>query len=223
MPDELRTAVTHSFTTWQWLTMVIALVLTLWSFKFRQSPSLVSDKRKQHLCLLAAICLIPLWILKAGLHPGLDIHFLGLTTLTLLLGWRLAAYSALATLILLACHGEQPLAYIGLHALASIALPVLISQTVYSLYLRHCPSNYFIYVFVCGFFAGGISMLARHLFTASYFLVTGDYSTDIIWQDFLSLWPLPIFPEALLNGMSIALLAIYKPHWLSQSDQDQWR
>ena len=38
-----------------------------------------------------AIVLVPLWTLRAGLHEGLEIHFLGLTSLTLLLGFLLVA------------------------------------------------------------------------------------------------------------------------------------
>lgn len=222
MPDALRIAVEPSLNHGQWIAIVITAVLLLWSIKVSASP-LFTNQVQQRICLGAAISLIPIWILKAGLHPGLDIHFLGLTTLTLLLGWRLAAYCGLATLVLLTLHGEQPWPYFGLHALAGIALPVLVSQCIYRLYLKYCLANYFVYVFICGFFAGGLSMLSRHLFTGSYFLLVGDYPADTIWQDFLSLWPLPLFPEALLNGMAIALLAIYKPHWLSQCNDNYWR
>src|SRR5690625_7166646 len=38
---------------------------------------------------VCVLMLIFLWTLKTGIQPGLDVHFLGLTAVTLMLGWRL--------------------------------------------------------------------------------------------------------------------------------------
>jgi len=50
--------------------------------------------------------------------------------------------------------------------------------------------------------------------TAIWFGMEDRYSWQIIndnyWQLALLLW----FPEALLNGSAVTLMAIYRPHWL---------
>ena len=45
--------------------------------------------------------------------------------------------------------------------------------------------------------------------------VSGTYSWHTISADYLSVWPLLLFPEALLNGMTMTLLAVYRPYWVN--------
>ena len=51
--------------------------------------------------LACALVLAILWRIKAGILPGLELHILGVTAVTLILGWRLAIFaSSLASLLL---------------------------------------------------------------------------------------------------------------------------
>src|SRR5690625_721480 len=54
------------------------------------------------------LMLVFLWILKTGIQPGLDVHFLGLTAVTLMLGWRLSIVVAPIVLLLLTLFGVCP-------------------------------------------------------------------------------------------------------------------
>ena len=69
-------------------TLLLWLVLLAFSLNASLLRTLHANPLYQHLCLGSAIVLVPLWTLRAGLHEGLEIHFLGLTSLTLLLGGR---------------------------------------------------------------------------------------------------------------------------------------
>ena len=93
--------------------LLLWLVLLAFSLNASLLRTLGAHPLYQHLCLGGAIVLVPLWTLRAGLHEGLEIHFLGLTSLTLLLGWRLALLAPCLTLLLLAYFGVIPLADIG--------------------------------------------------------------------------------------------------------------
>ena len=104
--------------------LLLWLVLLAFSLNASLLRTLGAHPLYQHLCLGGAIVLVPLWTLRAGLHEGLEIHFLGLTSLTLLLGWRLALLAPCLTLLLLAYFGVIPLADIGWQALIGVALPV---------------------------------------------------------------------------------------------------
>jgi len=153
--------------------------------------------------------------LRAGLHEGLEIHFLGLTSLTLLLGWRLALLAPCLTLLLLAYFGVIPLADIGWQALIGVALPVATSWLLFLGSWAWLPRHLFVYLFVAAFLGGALSISAKVIASALLMGVSGTYSWHTISADYLSIWPLLLFPEALLNGMTMTLLAVYRPHWVN--------
>ena len=105
-------------------------------------------------CLGGAIVLVPLWTLRAGLHEGLDVHFLGLTSLTLLLGWRLALLAPCLTLLILGAFGVTDLAEFGWQALIGIALPVATSWLLFLASWAWLPRHLFVYLFVAAFLGG---------------------------------------------------------------------
>lgn len=198
---------------------VVALLLWLVLLAFSLNASLLrtlgAHPLYQHLCLGGAIVLVPLWTLRAGLHEGLEIHFLGLTSLTLLLGWRLALLAPCLTLLLLAYFGVIPLADIGWQALIGVALPVATSWLLFLGSWAWLPRHLFVYLFVAAFLGGALSISAKVIASALLMGVSGTYSWHTISADYLSIWPLLLFPEALLNGMTMTLLAVYRPHWVN--------
>ena len=198
---------------------VAALLLWLVLLSFSLNASLLrtlgAHPLYQHLCLGGAIVLVPLWTLRAGLHEGLEIHFLGLASLTLLLGWRLALLAPCLTLLLLAYFGVIPLTDIGWQALIGVALPVATSWLLFLGSWAWLPRHLFVYLFVAAFLGGALSISAKVLASALLIGVSGTYSWHTISADYLSIWPLLLFPEALLNGMTMTLLAVYRPHWVN--------
>ncbi len=198
---------------------VVALLLWLVLLAFSLNASLLrtlgAHPLYQHLCLGGAIVLVPLWTLRAGLHEGLEIHFLGLTSLTLLLGWRLALLAPCLTLLLLAYFGVIPLTDIGWQALIGVALPVATSWLLFLGSWAWLPRHLFVYLFVAAFLGGALSISAKVIASALLMGVSGTYSWHTISADYLSIWPLLLFPEALLNGMTMTLLAVYRPHWVN--------
>ncbi|MDX7649832.1 energy-coupling factor ABC transporter permease [Aeromonas caviae] len=195
--------------------LLLWLVLLAFSLNASLLRTLGAHPLYQHLCLGGAIVLVPLWTLRAGLHEGLEIHFLGLTSLTLLLGWRLALLAPCLTLLLLAYFGVIPLADIGWQALIGVALPVATSWLLFLGSWAWLPRHLFVYLFVAAFLGGALSISAKVIANALLMGVSGTYSWHTISADYLSIWPLLLFPEALLNGMTMTLLAVYRPHWVN--------
>ena len=195
--------------------LLLWLVLLAFSLNASLLRTLGAHPLYQHLCLGGAIVLVPLWTLRAGLHEGLEIHFLGLTSLTLLLGWRLALLAPCLTLLLLAYFGVIPLADIGWQALIGVALPVATSWLLFLGSWAWLPRHLFVYLFVAAFLGGALSISAKVIASALLVGVSGTYSWHTISADYLSIWPLLLFPEALLNGMTMTLLAVYRPHWVN--------
>ncbi len=195
--------------------LLLWLVLLAFSLNASLLRTLGAHPLYQHLCLGGAIVLVPLWTLRAGLHEGLEIHFLGLTSLTLLLGWRLALLAPCLTLLLLAYFGVIPLADIGWQALIGVALPMATSWLLFLGSWAWLPRHLFVYLFVAAFLGGALSISAKVIANALLMGVSGTYSWHTISADYLSIWPLLLFPEALLNGMTMTLLAVYRPHWVN--------
>ncbi|MGY3902057.1 energy-coupling factor ABC transporter permease [Aeromonas lusitana] len=195
--------------------LVLWLVLLAFSLNGSLLRALYANPLYQHLCLGGAIALVPLWYLRAGLHEGLEIHFLGLTSLTLLLGWRLALLAPCLTLLILGYFGVTSLADFGWQALIGIGLPVATSWLLFLGSWAWLPRHLFVYLFVAAFLGGALSISVKILASALLMGLDGRYSWQTITSDYLSIWPLLLFPEALLNGMAMTLLAVYRPHWVN--------
>ena len=195
--------------------LLIWLVILLLSLPRPVWQTLHANTLYQHLLLGSAITLVPLWTLRAGLHEGLEVHFLGLTTLTLLLGWRLALLAPCLTLLVLGYFGVTNLANVGWQALIGVALPVATSWLLFLASWAWLPRHLFVYLFVAAFLGGAITISVKVIASALLMGMSGAYPWHTITADYLSIWPLLLFPEALLNGMAMTVLAIYRPHWVN--------
>ena len=195
--------------------LLLWLVLLIFSLRGPLLRTLYGNPLYQHLCLGSAIALVPLWTLRTGLHDGLEIHFLGLTCLTLLLGWRLALLAPCLTLLILGYFGVTDLADFGAQALIGIGLPVATSWLLFLASWAWLPRHLFVYLFVAAFLGGALSISLKMLASALLMGLDERYSWQVISADYLSIWPLLLFPEALLNGMAMTLLAVYRPHWVN--------
>jgi len=198
----------------QLATLLIWLVILTISLRRTLWQTLHDTPLYQHLLLGSAIALVPLWYLRAGLHEGLEVHFLGLTALTLLLGWRLALLAPCLTLLVLGYFGVIKLADFGWQALIGIALPVATSWLLFLASWAWLPRHLFVYIFVAAFLGGAITISVKIAASALLMGMSGTYPWHTITADYLSIWPLLLFPEALLNGMAMTVLAIYRPHWV---------
>jgi uncharacterized membrane protein len=195
--------------------LLLWLLLLIFSLRGPLLRTLLAQPLYQHLCLGGAIMLVPLWVLRTGLHEGLEVHFLGLTSLTLLLGWRLALLAPCLTLLILGYFDVIELADIGWHALIGVALPVATSWLLFLASWAWLPRHLFVYLFVVAFGGGALSISVKVVASALLMDMSGTYPWHTISADYLSIWPLLLFPEALLNGMTMTLLAIYRPHWVN--------
>ena len=193
--------------------LLIWLLLLTFSLRRTLWQLLHDNPLYQHLLLGSAIALIPLWTLRAGLHDGLEVQFLGLPPLTLLLGWRLALLAPCLTLLVLDYFGVTNLADFGWQALVGIALPVASSWLLFLASWAWLPRHLFVYIFVAAFLGGALAISVKVVASALLMGISGSYPWHTITADYLSIWPLLLFPEALRNGMAMTVLAIYRPHW----------
>ncbi|ATG74829.1 hypothetical protein CGX12_02720 [Zobellella denitrificans] len=174
----------------------------------------LADKPRQHLCFGAAIALVPLWWLQAGVKEGLEVHFLGLTTLALVLGWRLSQLMALLSLLLVTFFGVESWDEFGVNLLLGVILPLGVSYFVFLLTYSYLYRHLFVYIFVAGFFNAALTIAVKTLALAGFMVWSGQYPWPTVLDNYVAILPLLLFPEALLNGMAITLLVVFRPQWV---------
>ncbi|HFD79904.1 MAG TPA: molecular chaperone DnaJ [Gammaproteobacteria bacterium] len=171
-----------------------------------------------HVYFAACVVLLLLWNTGVGVLPALNFHLLGMTVVTLMFGWR---YAVLAALIVTAGtivnqHGHW--SAIGLNALVSGCVPVLVTELMLRLARRRLPHNFFVYVYVNGFLAAGLSTVLASLTGALLMLLADSTSAAWLSYQYFPYFPLLFFAEALINGLIMTGLVAMRPGWVASFD-----
>ncbi|MCE9776636.1 energy-coupling factor ABC transporter permease [Shewanella algae] len=211
----------HLFDKVQWqpgLTDTLYLVLLVgwfaWIWPKRDWQQLLADKSLQWRALLSTLAINGLWLLNASVTEGIHAHFLALVTLMLMFGWRLASVLMLLPVSFFCLFVYHQPWMLGPMMLFAVCLPLLLALTVHSLSYHKLPKHLFVFIFVAGFLNAGLSVVSHILAWSTYLWVSTDYSVAYLVDNYLLLIPLLGFPEALLNGMAVTLLVVYRPEWL---------
>lgn len=175
---------------------------------------LLTQGRIQHLVFGSAACVFGLWLFKTGVHPGLDVHFLWLCALCLMLGLRWALVSASIALFGLTLLGKESWSMLGVNGLIGVVIPLVCTYLIYSFSFHRLPKHFMIYVFICAFLPGALTIAIKMFLLGGYYYLDGIYPWETIQSNYIVLIQLLAFPEAMFNGMTIILLVIYKPHWV---------
>ncbi|MCR9984571.1 energy-coupling factor ABC transporter permease [Vibrio diabolicus] len=184
-------------------------------------PKLEKEKAFQHLVFATLFFFSILWATQAGVKEGLQIHFLALTTLTMMYGWRMAFLISIPAMLVNHLLHDVSLLQLPTSLVLSALLPIVISYLVFLLSYHYLPRNIFVFIFVAGFFNGAITGSLHLLINSFYHLSVGHYDWETIQHNYFIFVPLLAFPEGLLNGMSLAVLTVFKPEWLRVfSDRD---
>jgi uncharacterized membrane protein len=206
---------------WLWLAHGLNLLCLLWAMWRAPWRTLLAGERL-HVFLGTCVALMVLWHIQAGVSPGLNFHILGSTLLLLMFGAPLALLGVALVLAAVTFNGIGGWQAYSVNALLMGVLPVGISWLVWRLAERQLPSNLFIYIFVCGFFAAALAMAALGLASTLLFVVSGAYALDHLLAQYLPFYLLMVFPEAVLTGSFVALMTVYRPHWMASYDEDRY-
>lgn len=194
-----------------WLGYIACLYFIIRRLSFR---TLIDGKKIQHLVFGCAASIFFLWIFRTGIYPGLNVHFLWLTALTLILGFHWAVAASFMALLGITLIGEESWAMLGVNGLLGTLAPIFLSYLLYSFVFHKLPRHVFIYIFVCAFLSGAMMIGIKMFLLSGYYYVNGDYDWVTIKDNYLVLSTLMLFMEGMLNGMTITLLIIYRPQWV---------
>ena len=205
---------------WLWTSLALYAGVLLWS-AHRAPWRRLREGEMQHVFLGASVLLMFLWTIRGGLAPGLGVHLLGATVLTLMFGWRLALLAMALALAGTAVYGLVDWATLGVNGLVGTVVPVVVSQALLRLVERHLPAHLFIYIFLCGFLGAGLAMAASVLAEAVFLAAAGTVP-GLLSASNLPYLPLLMLPEAFLNGTLVTALVGMRPRWIWTFDDGRY-
>jgi len=199
----------------QALLWAFVICIFLLSIDKQTYKALYTTPERQIGVLACALVFAVLWRIKAGILTGLDVHILGVTAATLILGWRLTFLSSLLASILLVSFGQIEIELLPVHLIFSVFIPALISYVVFIVSYQYLPRHFFVYIFVCAFITAGFIACIKISLVALFYLAIGQYNWPELADNYVYLSAIIWFPEAMLNGMAITLMITYRPHWVN--------
>ncbi|UCH53509.1 MAG: energy-coupling factor ABC transporter permease [Pseudomonadota bacterium] len=206
---------------WLWLGALV--VLPLWLFAMWNRPwRALADNTRLHLFLGSCVGWMMLWLLKAGVAPGLNAHLLGATWFTLLFGWRLAVLGLSVVLLGATLAGTSGTTTFALNACAMVIAPVLAAQGAHRFIERYLPRHLFVFLFASGFFNAALSMVVSVTFASALLASSGLYTWDRLASEFLPFALLLAFPEAFVTGAGLSYFVVYHPAWVASYREEAY-
>jgi uncharacterized membrane protein len=196
------------------LALVFALRLAPWR-KLR-------DPEQLHVFFGAVLVLILLWHMRVDVQPGLTFHLLGLTAVTLMIGWSLAVIGAILALAAVTFNGDGGWSSFAVNAMIGGVIPITLTQILLILIRWYLPRHFFVFVMVNGFLTAGFVGIASGYIAAWLLIAGGAYSFAELNQTFLPFFPLMFLPEAILNGWVIVVLVAFRPQWVYSFSDEQY-
>ena len=200
----------------------IYFLLILMALRNVDWKKILNESQTQHVFLGACVFIMMLWSMRAGITPGLNLHFLGTTVLTLVLGWPLAILASALALLADTFFGYGSWDEFSFNGLFLAAIPILTIHTIYRLVDRYLPQHIMIYILVTAFFGTLLTMFLRTTLFALAITLSSTYTFDLLSYEYLPYMLVLAFPEALLNGMLVTVLVLWRPEWVSTFDDRKY-
>ncbi|WP_290653023.1 energy-coupling factor ABC transporter permease [Aquisalimonas sp.] len=204
-----------AFVVWlSWPFYIAALVPAL-----RAAPwPVLKANRLESLFIGGIACVAISWSMNAGIHPGLELHLLGATALTLIFGLSFAIVAASAALAAVSSIGVYDWQAFAMNGLLLAVLPALITHWIGLQAYKRLPHNFFVYIFVVAFLGAMLAVGVVILVSGVLLLALDAYPAAIVLYDYLAIMPLIMFPEGFLTGMIITILVVLRPQWVRTFD-----
>lgn len=197
--------------------MAALLALSLWATPWRQlQPATLAA------WLAGSIAMAGMWLVAAGVQPGLSFHLLGAAIFTLMCGPFLAMLLMALVLLFVAVAGQLDGVAIGLNFSLSVLPAIWLTAASLRLARRYLPPHLFVYVFVNAFLTGGLSMLVAASCGMLWLYVAGVYPADYLLENGLPFYFLLSWSEAFTTGLVLAIMVVYRPQWVWTFDDRRY-
>jgi uncharacterized membrane protein len=202
-----------------WIAAVALLALAFWKSPFKR----LQDPVLQHVWLAIIVAVSVLWASNAWLEDGTVIHLLGATLVVTLFDWGLALIAMAVVTGLAAVVFDAPWQGIALTFLVFGAVPVGVSALLQRACIAWLPRNLFMFIFGQGFVSPAIAVsVASAVALATHSALAGGPMSVVPAGYVFSVFLLAS-GESWFTGMSTALIAVYRPAWVTTYDVRRYR
>jgi uncharacterized membrane protein len=206
-----------------WLNVAAGLVMVLCvagAASSAQWRRLQAASERQHVLLGGLTAMLLLWLLSLQVIEEVRLHLMGVTSLTLIAGWRFTILGATLVLGAYLLIQQHTLAAMPLAWLFTVLVPATVTRLLALLLRRHGLRNLFVYMLGAGFGGGLLSVLCMALLALPVFWLLGQAE----WvARALESWPfllLLMFPEGFINGMVVTAFTVFYPEVVKTFDDD---
>jgi len=182
----------------------------------------LADTRHLNALCGGTVVLVLAWHMRAATRPGLEMHLLGATLMTLVGGPRLALLALTSVLVATTMNGDAAWLQFGTNAIVTVLVPIAASTLVLRVSERYLPPHIFVYIFVAGFLGAGVSLLCSGAAATALLLLSGSYGTEVVTNEYAPYFILMAFSEAWLTGIVVTALVVYRPEWVSTFDDSRY-
>jgi uncharacterized membrane protein len=209
---------TSSWTFGAFVPLVLVWLWCLFTAPWRR----LADSTHLNVWLGAIVALMLFWSMKAGAQPGLNLHLLGATTFTLMVGRQLAIVGLSVVMAAVTFNGGAGWDAYALNVLVAAVFPCLIADMLLRIVERYLPPNLFCFIFCAAFFGAAIAVVSSGLLATLVLWLAGVYSAEKLFSDYFPYFALLGFAEAWLNGAAITLMVVYYPQWVGSFDDRRY-
>jgi uncharacterized membrane protein len=195
------------------------LALALWRNPFKR----LHDATLQHVWLAIIVAVAVLWASNAWLEDGTVLHLLGATLVVTLFDWELALVAMATVAVLAALVFDAPWSGVALTFLVFGAFPVGVSALLQRAFTAWLPRNLLMFIVGQGFVSPAIAVsTAAYLALGIHIALTGGSMLVVPAGYAFSVFLLAT-GEVWFTGMATALIAVYRPAWVTTYDVRRYR
>jgi uncharacterized membrane protein len=202
-----------------WIAALGVLALAVWNNPFRR----LQDATLQHVWLAIVVAISVLWASNAWLEDGTVLHLLGATLMVTLFDWDLALVAMAVVVALAALVFDTPLDGVALTFLIFGAFPVGLSAVLQRACLAWLPRNLLMFIVGQGFVSPAIAVSAAAYLALGTHVALAGGSMLVVPAGYAFSVFLLASGEAWFTGMATALIAVYRPAWVTTYDVRRYR
>lgn len=206
-----------------WLPWLVLLVMLPWlAFAAWYLPwvALKEAPSRVHLVAGGSVACLFLWLMNVRGIEDLVFHLLGMTTLTLMLGWSLATLSGTVVLLVYLVISDLSLAGFAPAWIFTVGLPAAVTWGVGRCLYRSELRNPFVFILGAGFAGGALVVLVDAILALCLFSAVGLGAWTARALEVFPLLFLIMFSEGFVNGMCVSALAVFYPSWMKTLDEN---
>lgn len=205
-----------------WSVALWLAVAGLFVLMYRKAAwAMLKSPANLNVFLGATVALLGLWLINAGVRPGLNLHLLGATALTLMFRPWFAILALALVIAGLTAYNGQFNAYPANLLLMGV-LPVAVSWAIYRVVDRRLPNHLFVYIFLNCFFGAGVAIAVVGVAATLSAAAMAVYSLDYLFENYLPFYLLMAWAEAFATGMIMTLMVVYRPDWVATFDDRRY-